>query len=79
MRELSPWGPLRPPHLESGFQSERGEFRLLALPDGRTRLEGTTWYALDLHPSWYWRTVAEPIVHRIHLRVLEHVRALAER
>lgn len=77
MRELSPWGAIRPPHLERGFRSERGEFRLIALPGGRTRLEGTTWYALDLHPAWYWRLVAEPIVGAIHRRVLEHVRALA--
>jgi len=41
MRELSPYRSARPPHLAGAFRARRGEFRLIALPDGRTRLEGT--------------------------------------
>lgn len=78
MQEWSFYARLRPPHLEQGFRSRRGEFRLIALAGGRTRLEGSTWYDLDLAPVGYWRWMADGIVHRIHLRVLEHVKRLSE-
>lgn len=78
MEEWSFYSRVRPPHLERSFRALRGEFRLVALPGGRTRLEGSTWYALDLAPAGYWRLLADGIVHRIHRRVLEHVRRLSE-
>lgn len=78
MRELSPW-PITPPHLERNYmQSRHGQFRLIALPDGRTRLEGTTWYQNYFWPQPYWRLWSDFIVHRIHRRVLEHVKRQAE-
>ncbi|MCZ6597254.1 MAG: hypothetical protein O7B99_06435 [Planctomycetota bacterium] len=73
MHEWSPYRNVHPPHLDGAFRSTAGEFRLIALPDGRTRLEGSTWYELDLHPTWYWRLWADFLVHRIHGRVLEHI------
>jgi hypothetical protein len=78
MRELSPWGDIQPPHLAHYFSSKRGEFRLVELPGERTRLEGTTWYALRFAPAPYWRLWSDGIVHRIHREVLEHVRRLSE-
>jgi len=78
MRELSPYRALRPPHLDSAFRARRGEFRLAALPGGRTRLEGSTWYTLELAPGVYWRLWADVLVHAIHDRVLTHVKRLAE-
>ena len=51
----------------------------MALPGGRTRLEGRTWYTLRLYPTLYWTPVAEMILHRIHDRVLLHIKAHAER
>ena len=78
MRELSPYRALRPPHLDSAFRARRGEFRLAALPGGRTRLEGSTWYTLELAPGVYWRLWADVLVHAIHDRVLAHVKRLAE-
>ena len=78
MRELSPWDDVLAPHLRAGiFRSERGEFRLEALDDGGTRLTGTTWYHLDMAPTWYWTAWSDAILHRIHRRVLEHVGAVA--
>jgi hypothetical protein len=79
LRELSPYGSIRAPHLDGFFVATAGEFRLVPLPGGGTRLEGSTWYRLDIHPVPYWRLFADAIVHRIHLRVLDHVRTLAER
>lgn len=79
MRELSPW-PVTPPHLERNYMlSRHGQFRFVALPGGRTRLEGTTWYQNYFWPQPYWRLWSDFIVHRIHRRVLEHVKEQAER
>src|SRR5438045_8193021 len=66
------------PHLTDGFRAIRGEFRLAALPDGRTRLAGSTWYVLRIEPRSYWSLWADGFVRTIHLRVLEHIRREAE-
>ncbi len=52
MAEWSPWKHVAPPHLDGYLQSRRGEFRLIELADGTTRLEGSTWYVVDVHPSF---------------------------
>lgn len=78
MRELTPYRELNAPHLLDGLVSRRGEFRLVALPGGRTRLEGSTWYTLDMFPQGYWALWSDFVIARIHLRVLEHVRDLSE-
>jgi hypothetical protein len=77
MQEWSPY-EIHPPHLDHYLVSQQGEFRLTALPDGRTRLEGTTWYTNRMWPAAYWGLWSDYIIHRIHLRVLEHIRSLAE-
>jgi hypothetical protein len=79
MHELSPWGGrVRPKHLDGYMVSERGQFHLTALPGGRTLLEGTTWYRHGLWPAEYWRWWSDAVIHRIHLRVLKHIRVLSE-
>lgn len=77
MRELSPW-EIHPDHLDGHLASRRGEFLLEALPDGRTRLVGTTWYEVRMWPQLWWGGLSDAIIHRIHRRVLEHVRDEAE-
>ncbi len=79
LREWSPYQHVYAPHLHGFFRSTHGEFRLAALAGGRTRLEGRTWYQLDIHPRNYWRFIAERIVSRIHERVLRQVSREAER
>ena len=78
MQELSPWGGIHPPHLDGFLRSQRGRFRLQALPGGRTLLEGTTWYENRMWPAAYWRVISDELIHRIHRRVLEHVAREAE-
>jgi uncharacterized membrane protein YhaH (DUF805 family) len=78
LNELSPYGNIQPPHLHGYFVSRQGQFLLTALPGGRTRLEGTTWYQHTMWPAAYWHLWSDYIIHRIHLRVLEHIRARAE-
>jgi uncharacterized membrane protein YhaH (DUF805 family) len=78
LRELSPW-EIVPPHIEKNYmRSQHGQFRLTALDAHRTLLEGTTWYQNYLWPQQYWREWSDGIVHRIHLRVLRHVKQQAE-
>jgi hypothetical protein len=77
LAELNPFGDVHPPHLEGYLASERGEFRLDALPGGRTRLTGTTWYRHHMFPDRYWQAWSDAIIHRIHLRVLRHIDRLA--
>ncbi|HZD05180.1 MAG TPA: SRPBCC family protein [Longimicrobiales bacterium] len=79
LQEWSPYRAIHPPHLDGYFRSRRGEFRLSPLPDGGTRLEGHTFYELELFPQLYWHRWADALVHRIHRRVLRHVKAEAER
>jgi len=79
MKELSPWPNLDPPHLHGFYVSKQGEFRLTPLPGERTLLEGQSWYTHGLEPVRYWNVWTGYIVHRIHIRVLRHIRELAER
>jgi hypothetical protein len=74
LREWSPYD-IHPPHLENFLRSHRGQFELIALPGGRTRLVGTTWYEHGMGPEAYWRLWTDWVIHKIHRRVLEHVRA----
>jgi uncharacterized membrane protein YhaH (DUF805 family) len=78
LNELSPYGNIQPAHLHGYFVSKQGQFLLTALPGGRTRLEGATWYQHTMWPAAYWHLWSDYIIHRIHLRVLEHIRAQAE-
>src|SRR5579859_2552420 len=78
LNELTPYGHIDAPHLHGYFVSEQGQFSLIALPGGRTRLEGTTWYHNAMWPASYWHLWSDYIIHRIHLRVLQHIRAEAE-
>lgn len=78
MRELNPWGDIHPPHLDFVLVSQRGEFRLIPLANGGTRLEGRTWYHFDMGPRSYWAVWGDYFIHRIHLRVLDHIRDLSE-
>lgn len=77
MKEWSPF-EVHPPHLKNFLVSHAGEFKLTALADGRTRLQGTTWYEHRLFPESYWRLWSDAIIHRIHRRVLDHVKSLSE-
>ena len=78
MREWSPYPEVNPPHLAGYFRATHGEFRLLALPGNRTRLEGRTRYVVDMFPQSYWTLPAGRLVATIHARVLRHIKAVAE-
>jgi len=78
MHELSPYRHVHPPHLDGYLRCKRGEFRLIALDNGRTRLEGRTWYQYDIFPQSYWTLWTDRLIHSIHQRVLSHIKQLSE-
>jgi hypothetical protein len=78
MKELS-FYDIDAPHLHDYFVSKKGQFKLTELEGGKTLLEGTTWYYHDIRPAFYWRLWSEYIIHKIHLRVLTHIKETTER
>lgn len=79
MHEWNPFWEVHPPHLNGYFQSRKGEFRLVKIDENRTELQGTTWYTVDINPQFYWTTWSDAIVHRIHHRVLKHIKKESEK
>lgn len=79
MSELSIYEHIDAPHVDGFFRSQRGQFKLIVKADGNTLLEGTTWYTHDIWPTWYWRIWSDAILHRIHNRVLDHIKIESER
>lgn len=77
LRELS-FRKISPPHLTGYLEPVRGEFRLIELPGGATRLEGSTWYEQRLRPEGYWVLFSDFVIRRIHARVLDHIRTEVE-
>lgn len=78
MQEWTPYKELDTEHLRGMLVSKGGQFHLIPLPGGRTRVEATTWYQHGLWPAPYWRLWSDWIIHRIHVRVLEHVKQQTE-
>jgi uncharacterized membrane protein YhaH (DUF805 family) len=78
LTELSLYKDVTPPHLHGYVRSKRGEFRLIALPGGRTRLDGTSWYELEMAPETYWSLWVDSTVHSVHYRVFREIKKQAE-
>ncbi|MBI3417630.1 MAG: hypothetical protein HY043_20250 [Verrucomicrobia bacterium] len=79
MQEWTPYRDVHPAHLDGYLESRAGQFRLVPVEGGRTRLEGTTWYHHHLWPAGYWQFWSDQIIRTIHRRVLNHVKQLSER
>jgi hypothetical protein len=75
LKELSFWPDLDTPHLHRTFASSKGQFHLWE-ENGKTILEGSTWYADHIMPDWYWHWTSD---YKIHLRVLNHIKQSVEK
>ena len=53
MQEWSPYAQVYAPHLDGFFRTSRGELRIVPLPGGRSRLEGSA-------PGTSWRSTRRP-------------------
>ncbi len=78
MKEISFYDDFNPPHIEGFYVSKRGEFRLTQLPNGHTRIDGTSHYENRLWPESYWFPISDYVVRQVQLRVLKHIKFLAE-
>jgi len=78
MTEVSPYTGIHPPHLDWAVRSVKGQFLLRERADGVVELEGTTWFYTAMAPEPYWSWITEKMVHRIHLRVLNHIKTTVE-
>jgi uncharacterized membrane protein YhaH (DUF805 family) len=76
--EWSPYRHVAAAHLDRYLRVRGGEFRLVPLAGGRTRLEGRTVYDLRLYPAEYWSLWSDALIHAIHQRVLGHIKVLSE-
>jgi len=60
------------------LETTQGQFLIEPQPDGSSKLIGTTWYKIKLHPKTYWKMWANYIMHKIHMRALSHIKQLSE-
>ena len=77
MKELSPYD-IEPKHLHGYFTSTKGQFHLSEISHKTTLLEGTTWYYIKIKPEIYWKQWTDFLIHKIHNRVLEHIKEESE-
>jgi len=56
----------------------QGQFVLRDNGDGTTTLCGSSWYTLHVRPHWYFDLWTRDMTRAVHLRVMNHVRRLAE-
>lgn len=56
----------------------RGQFVLEDNHDGTTTLIGSSWYTLHVRPRWYFDLWTRDMTRAVHLRVMNHIRRLAE-
>lgn len=66
------------PEIIGHIEIMRGQFILEENPDGSTRLTGKSWYRLMVSPAWYYDLWAEDITREVHIRVMKHIKTLAE-
>ena len=66
------------PEAVGHFKLERGQFVLQDNGDGTTTLTGTSWYELRVYPAWYYDFWVQDIMRKVHLRVMGHIKRLAE-
>jgi hypothetical protein len=56
----------------------RGQFVLRDNHDGTTTLIGSSWYTLHVRPRWYFDLWTADMTRAVHLRVMNHIKRLAE-
>jgi hypothetical protein len=67
------------PEIIGHINIERGQFILKENADGTTTLIGNSWYTLKVYPVWYYDRWAIDITRNVHLRVMNHIKILAEK
>ena len=68
----------RDPEIMGHINILSGQFLLKDNHDGTTTLTGNSWYKLYVFPVWYYDIWAKSVIRNVHLRVMEHIKSLAE-
>ncbi|PYL87632.1 MAG: hypothetical protein DMF16_10040 [Verrucomicrobia bacterium] len=66
------------PELLGHLTLHRGQFQLIDNNDGTTTLVGRSWYTLHMRPLWYFDWWTRDVTSHVHLRVMQHIKTLAE-
>jgi hypothetical protein len=66
------------PELLGHLTLHRGQFELVDNNNGTTTLIGRSWYTLHMRPNWYFDWWTRDVTSHVHLRVMEHIKALSE-
>lgn len=66
------------PEIIGHFKLDKGQLYLEKNPDGSTTVIATSWYRIYVRPATYFDLWASDIVRNVHMRVLGHIKALAE-
>lgn len=66
------------PEIMGHIDIQKGQFILKDNGNGTTTLIGNSWYQLHVFPIWYFDRWAESITRNVHLRVMDHIKTLAE-
>lgn len=78
LKETNPFGEVHAPHEHGYFDVEWGEFQLVDLGKGQTKLIGTSQYRFNLFPGWYWSLINDTVVEQIHARVMNEIKRRVE-
>ncbi len=66
------------PEIIGHIEIQRGQFILRENPNGTTTLIGNSWYKLKVYLVWYYDLWAVDITRNVHIRVMKHIKDLAE-
>ena len=66
------------PEIIGHFRLEKGQLQLKPNGDGTTTVTAISWYRLYVSPVFYFDLWASDIVRKVHFRVLNHMKDLAE-
>jgi hypothetical protein len=66
------------PELLGHLTLHRGQFQLIDNNDGTITLIGRSWYSLHMRPLWYFDWWTRDVTSHVHVRVMEHIKALSE-
>jgi len=77
-RELSFSIESQPAKIAHFLHCSKGQILLEAKPDGGTLVTRTTWYSLDMDPSFYFGILTDKLIYDIHVGSFGHIKKLAE-
>jgi len=77
IKEFSIYSDLHTNHSHGHMTSKKGQFELIQKGD-LVLLRGTTWYRHSILPEFYWGAISDFIIHKVHIRVLNHIKQHSE-